>query len=247
LRSLFPALALAALLLAAWQLLASLTGFFAVSSPLAATTRLMELAQTPNFWADVRETFTAFALAFVIAVSAGVTLGVVLGLNRFSGDTLEPILVNFYSLPKVTLYPLVLLVFGLGMSARVAFGVMHGLVPITLVTRNAIRQVRPVYWQTARSLRMSYPASVVYLVIPAILPELMAGVRIGFALSLLGVIIGEMFASHRGLGFSAVNAMNLGDMNAIMAIGMSLAIFAVLANSLMLALERRMRHQSAAR
>ena len=70
----------------------------------------------------------------------------------------------------------------------------------------------------------------------------MAGVRIGFSLSLLGVIIGEMFASKRGLGFAAMNAMGLGDIPGIMAIGIFLAGFAVVSNVALLAIEKKIRN-----
>lgn len=246
-RNIFPPLVIAVVLLLFWQGLNTVTGFFAIGSPVATAERLGTLMGNERFWLDVRETGLAFLAAIVISVIAGVMLGIVLGLGRVLGDTFEPILVTFYSLPKVTLYPLVLLVFGLGMSAKVAFGVMHGLVPITLMTRNAITQVKPVYWRTAQTLRMSYASSVRHVVLPAILPELIAGVRIGYALCLLGVLIGEMFASKRGLGYAAVNAMNLGDIDTIMAIGIFLAVFAVLSNAVLLMMERMVRHRGLVR
>ena len=55
-------------------------------------------------------------------------------MHRLTGDVAEPMLVTLYSIPKVGLYPIVLLVFGLGISARIAFGVMHGVIP-TLSSR----------------------------------------------------------------------------------------------------------------
>lgn len=241
-----PPIVVGALCLLAWQVLYSVTGFFAISSPVITAHKLAVLVGTAGFWADVTETGLAFLMALVLSVVAGVALGVALGLNRMAGDTLEPILVTFYSLPKVTLYPLVLLLFGLGISAKVAFGIMHGLVPITLMTRNAIKQVKPVYWRTAKALDMGRKDSIIHIVLPAILPELIAGIRIGFALSLLGVLIGEMFASKRGLGFAAVNAMNIGDIDSIMAIGAFLAGFAICCNYLLLSVERAARHRGSA-
>jgi NitT/TauT family transport system permease protein len=118
---------------------------------------------------------------------------------------------------------------------------MHGLVPITLLTRNAISQMKPVHLKAARVMRLGRVATVRSIVLPAILPELVAGVRIGFSLSLLGVIIGEMFASKRGLGFAAMNAMGLGDIPTIMAIGSFLIVFAVTINLALLAVEKRVR------
>ncbi len=141
----------------------------------------------------------------------------------------------------MTLYPLVLLAFGLGMSAQVAFGVMHGLVPITLLTRNAIAQLSPVYWRTASVLRLTRVQAVRTVVLPAIVPELVAGMRIGFSLSLLGVLIGEMFAARHGLGAAAMTAMGLGDIATIMAIGLFLGLVAVAGNTALLLLERAVR------
>jgi NitT/TauT family transport system permease protein len=138
----------------------------------------------------------------------------------------------------VTLYPLVLLCFGLGVSAKVTFGVMHGLIPITIFTMNAIRQMKPVYLRTSKVLRLTPAQTAATIVLPAILPEVMSGTRLGFSLTLLGVLIGEMFASRRGLGFLITNAIGLGDIATIMAVAVLLAVFAVSANAALLACYR---------
>jgi NitT/TauT family transport system permease protein len=246
-RHLLPPLLVGILLLAAWQALHEAGGSTVITAPAETFIFLARLMGTARFMRDVGETGLAFAWALLLSIGLGVTLGIVLGLNRISGEVIEPLLVTFYALPKVTLYPLVLLAFGLGMSARVAFGVMHGLVPITLMTRNAITQLKPVYWRSAKVMHLSRFSALHHVVLPAILPDLVAAVRIGFSLSLLGVLIGEMFASKRGLGFAAVNAMGLGDIRTIMAIGAFLAVFAVAANTGLLALETAIRHRVANR
>ena len=107
----------------------------------------------------------------------------------------------------MTLYPVVLLLFGLGMSAKVAFGVMHGLVPMTLFTLGAVRNLPPVLVRTAKVLRLSPGRTMRWVLVPACLPDIVNGLRISFSLSLLGVLIGEMFSSQRGLGFLLVNGM----------------------------------------
>jgi len=247
LRTLLPPLTMAAVFLIGWQLLHVLAKSDEISSPVETVALLVRMMETVRFWQDVAETGLAFVWALLLSMAFGTALGIVLGLSRPTGDAVEPILVAFYSLPKVTLYPLVLLAFGLGMSAKVAFGVMHGLVPITLLTRNAISQLKPVYLRSAQVMRLTRAQVALKVVLPAIFPELVAGTRIGFSLSLLGVLIGEMFASKRGLGFAAVSAMGLGDIKTILAIGVFLAAFAVAANSGMLMLERSLRHKSAGR
>ena len=65
-----------------------------------------------------------------------------LGAHRLSGEVAEPILVALYSIPKITLYPVILLLFGLGISAKIAFGVIHGIIPVAIFTMNAVRNIR---------------------------------------------------------------------------------------------------------
>jgi NitT/TauT family transport system permease protein len=223
-----------------WQTLHLLVGASSLASPFQTVVKLGSLLATAEFWQNVAETMRAFAAAFLISLVGGIALGILLGVRRLAGNVAEPILVNLYSIPKVVLYPLVLLCFGLGISAKIAFGVMHGLIPITLFSMNAIRQMKPVYRRTAQVLRLSSAQSAFTVILPAILPEVISGVRLGFSLTLLGVLIGEMFASQRGLGFMLISAINIGQIDTIMAVALLLTIVAVTCNSLLLLLNRRM-------
>jgi hypothetical protein len=141
-RRFVDSLLVALVIVACWQCLNWAVGNNSLSSPWSTVVALVQMLGTAAFWGNVGETARALAYALVIALAGGVALGVLLGANRMSGVVAEPILLNLYSLPKVTLYPLVLLVFGLGLSAKVAFGGMHGLIPILMFTMNAIRDTR---------------------------------------------------------------------------------------------------------
>lgn len=229
--------------IAVWEGLYLYVGESALASPPATVVRLVDLLQSPDFWWHIAETARAFAMAFAIACVGGIFLGLMLGVRLLASKVVEPILVNLYSVPKVVLYPLVLLCFGLGISAKVAFGVMHGLIPITLFSMNAIREMKPVYRRTAQALRLSSWQSALTVIVPAILPEIISGVRLGFSLTMLGVLIGEMFASQRGLGYLLTSAINLGQIDTIMAIALLLTIFAVTCNTLMMSLDNRVSHQ----
>ena len=229
--------------IAIWQALYLYVGDSALASPLQTVAKLSVLLRSGNFWIHVSETGRAFVLALSIAVLGGISLGVVLGLGRLAGDVAEPILVTLYSIPKIVLYPLILLCFGLGMSAKVAFGVMHGLIPIALFSMNAIRQMKPVYRRTSQVLRLTTLQTALTVIVQAILPEIISGVRLGFSLTLLGVLIGEMFASQRGLGFLLTSAISLGQIDTIMAIALLLTVFAVACNALMMTFDRHLSHQ----
>lgn len=221
-----------------WQGFHLLVGASAIASPLQTVVKLGSLLGTGEFWLNISETMRAFVAAFLLSLLGGISLGIVLGVRKLAGNVAEPILTTLYSIPKVVLYPLVLLCFGLGISAKIAFGVMHGLIPITLFSMNAIRQMKPVYRRTSQVMRLSPSQSAFTVILPAILPEIISGVRLGFSLTLLGVLIGEMFASQRGLGFMITSAMGLGDIATIMAVALFLSVFAVGANALLLLLDR---------
>lgn len=236
-------LLLAVAIVVCWQCLHWAVGDGAMGSPWSTVRALFDMLGTATFWSNVGETARALTYALVIALTGGVALGVLLGVNRLSGLVAEPILLNLYSLPKVTLYPLVLLVFGLGLSAKVAFGVMHGLIPIMMFTMNAIRQMRPVYLRASKTMRLSAWRTIVHVVLPAIFPEIVSGLRLGFSLTLLGVLIGEMFASQRGLGYLLTSAMNLGDIRTIMAVALFLTVFALSCNGLLMMADRRLKHR----
>ncbi len=227
-----------ALLLALWQLVGRATGGIAITPPLGTLAYLADLVQTSLFWDHLGATLLAFAIAFAISAVGGLALGLLLGLRRFAGDVAEPILAGFYTVPKVTLYPVVLLVCGLGLSAKVAFGVMHGLVPVTLFTLGAIRTLPPVLVRTARAMRLDGWQTMSRVMVPACLPDIVNGLRISFSLSLLGVLIGEMFSSQRGLGFLLVSGLAQHNVPLTTSVVFVVVVGAVLANTLMLRLGR---------
>jgi NitT/TauT family transport system permease protein len=222
-----------------WQTLHLASGSKDVPAPGQTVLRLCQMLGSAYFWGDIGATFIAFAASLVISIGAGLGFGVVLGLRRQAGALIEPLLSNFFAIPKVTLYPIVLAFFGLGLAPKIAFGVMHAIVPVILLTKRAVEQIKPAHLRTARSLRLRVSDIVVRVVLPAILPELVAAMRVGASLCLLGVLIGEMFAAKQGLGFAAMSAMGLGDTTSIAAIGLFLVVFAVAINTAMLSLERK--------
>ncbi len=225
-------------IVAFWELLHYLLGAATLPSPLATLRELELLTSDSDFPKNIAATGVAFFWALVIATLGGLGLGVILGARHLAGEVAEPILTALYSLPKITLYPVILLSFGLGMSAKIAFGAMHGIIPVIIVTMTAVRNIRPVFIRSARALRLSGWNSIVHILIPATIPEIMAGLRIGFALTLLGTLIGEMFASTNGIGFMLMQAMGLDEIKKIMALALLLFVFATLVNFALLAFEK---------
>lgn len=233
------AAAMLAAALGCWQMAGQWTGGIALTPPLQTLVYLAALVQTAMFWDHLGATVGAFLTAYALSATVGLALGLILGLRRFAGEVAEPILAGFYTIPKVTLYPVVLLLFGLGASAKIAFGVMHGLVPVVLFTLGAVRTLPPVLMRAARSMRLSAWQSMWSVLLPACLPSVVNGLRVGFSLSLLGVLIGEMFSSQRGLGFLLVNGLAQHNVPLTTAVVLVIVVGAITANTLMLRLGRR--------
>jgi NitT/TauT family transport system permease protein len=238
----FDYLVFAVGLLVLWQLVYWAVGAEILSSPSATIERALELVQTNAFWVHAEATTSAFAVASVISIAGGIVIGLWLGIRRFAGDVASPILGSLYSIPKITLYPLILLIFGLGISAKIAFGVIHGVFPVAIFTMNAVRNVAPVYQRTAHVMRLSPVTMAMTIMAPAALPEILAGIRVGIALTLLGTLIGELFASTSGIGFALVRAMGIHAVTDILALTLLIFAFAASLNVSLHLVERWVRH-----
>ncbi len=226
-------------LLGLWQLLSMLAGSEVLTNPVATVRKLWQLMADPSFAGHARETGSAFAVALVISLVGGLGIGTLLGAHRLSGEVSEPLLVGLYSIPKITLYPVVLLLFGLGMSAKIAFGALHGIIPVILFTMSAVRNIPQVYLRAGRAMRLTPAQMFTGVLVPASLPEIVTGFRLGFSLTLLGTLIGEMFASQRGIGYMLIKAMETNESSVIIALALLLVFLATAASWLLLTLERR--------
>ena len=244
LRSARNTLVLVAGLLLAWQCLYWFAGDVAMRSPLQTFRFTARLVTSDAFWPHLSETLRAFAAALAIAVSTGLATGFWLGFHRLSGDVFEPMLVALYSIPKITLYPIVLLAFGLGMPAKIAFGAIHGIIPVAIFTINALRNIKPILIKTGRVLDLGTFDIARSILFPAAVPEIFTGIRIGFALTLIGTLLGEMFAAQRGLGYLLMNAIGLHNVDLIMAVTLLLVVFAATVSGILLAIDRRLHRRA---
>ena len=108
---------------------------------------------------------------------------------------------------------------------------------------NAIRNVPPVYLKAARTMNLSRWQVIATVLFPATLPEIVSGLRIGLTTTLLGVVLGEMFASKRGLGFLMINAISTVQPEEMLTVAIVLFTFAASANGLLLWMEHRLHHR----
>jgi NitT/TauT family transport system permease protein len=221
-------------LLVIWQLVGMLAGDFYVATPVQAADAIADGISSGWFFDSLGATLAATAIGFAIAAVAGLWIGITLGRVRFWGKVSEPIALSIYSIPKVTLFPIFLTVFGFGLYSKIAFGMFHGIFPVLIIAMNATREVSQVHLKVAQSLRLSRSDTFREVIFPSIRPSLLTGLRLGFSLTLLGVVLGEMFASRAGFGYELVEAITLHDMPRMYGIIAVLVIIAFVVNALFL-------------
>ena len=228
------------LVLLAWQALHQMVGATALPGPVPTLAYLAEFVPSERFAENAWATVVCFFYALLLSYGIGLAIGVWMGVHRLSAAVGEPILISLYTLPKVTLYPVVLLIFGLSVAGRTTSGAMHGVLPVALLTMSAIRNIPRVYWKSAQALHLSRRQTLLTVLFPATLPEVVAGLRIGFTLTLLGVLLAEMFAAKHGLGSLIINAMQLLQGEEMLSVAVVLFAFAAVANALLLWIEHQL-------
>ena len=237
------ALTLVVALLLLWQLVYLIVGDVALPSPLATLRYTAQLVTGETFGKHLFDTARAFAIAFALSVVIGLLVGFWLGFDKLSGDALEPMIVTVYAIPKLTLYPILLLAFGLGLSAKVAFGVIHGVIPIILFTLAAVRNTKPILLKTGHVLKLSRPQMVRWILFPAAMPEIFTGLRVGFSLTLIGSLLAEMFASQRGLGYLLMTGIGLHNIELVMSVTLLIVAFAAVVSTILLQIDKRLHRQ----
>jgi sulfonate transport system permease protein len=189
--------------LLAWEIGARLANPFLYVPPskvLPALRELVALSSYPDLVEHVLLTIREIVVAYGLAVGAGVSVGFLLGLHRTLGRAYGPILAALYAVPAVVWYPSLMLFFGLDAASKIAFGFLLGFFPITLAVLAGIRQVNPHLVTVARAYG-ARPLTIFWKVmLPAMLFTLVGGLRTGLALSVIGVIVGEILGSKSGIG-----------------------------------------------
>jgi NitT/TauT family transport system permease protein len=191
--------------------------------------------------APLGDTMRAVLGGFAVAAAVGVPLGVVLGRRRFVGDVLDPLLTGTFAVPRVIIYPLLLAMFGVSLSAKLWMGAISAFFPIVMSTTAGVREVPPTLVKLGRSLNCGRLTRIRKLYLPAAAPTVMAGLRIGFSISFISVIIAEFFATTQGLGRVVQRSYAFEQLPRMFAVVLLIAIIAFAGNLVLWWLERRLR------
>jgi NitT/TauT family transport system permease protein len=190
-----------AALVVLWEAAARLFGDPSFVAPPSLVLRtLPELFGDPKVAAAIGTAVLEMVTAFVLAVIVGATVGVAIGLTTLGRRAFFPFVLLLFGLPQVVLLPLVILIFGLGHASRIAFGFTHGVLPIMVTTITGMRSVSPLLLASARSQGATQAQILRHIIFPTMVATVFTGLRLAMSLTLLGVILAELFVSTNGIG-----------------------------------------------
>jgi NitT/TauT family transport system permease protein len=174
-------------------------GFF-WSQPSAIWSTLKIFFTEGDAWTDISFTFRSTILGFVIGTTAGSLFGLSFWWSRNYAAVAQPYIICFESMPKLALAPLIILVFGIGMTSKVAIAVALTIVVSTLTAYAGVKAIDPDSERLFYSLGATRWQVFRKLVVPSCLPWIISVLRVNIGLALTGAIVGEFISSQHGLG-----------------------------------------------
>ncbi len=239
-------------LLLAWEALALLGTLEILYKDVLPSTWVIAYAvwnevMAADFYRDLGITFAEHIVGFVVGSAIALALGISMGLNALLRKALEPYLNAIGSTPKIIFLPILFLIFGTGIDSKMAKGALSAFFPVVFSTALGMILINPVLLRVGRSFNLNRWQMAVKIYIPAMVNPVITGLRLGMAITVIGVLVAELKFADGGLGYRLGNyyeQFRIAEMYAII-----LIIFALsaIANVGMTRLQRRAnRHQGAA-
>ena len=200
--------------LAAWQAVFLVVPFnpLFITKPSLMFAGLFSMIETGELVEALLASGTPFLLGLAGAVVVGVALGIVMGWRTRVGHALDPLLTVFYASPLVALAPLVVVFFGVGLLAKTMIVFLLAIFPFIFNAYAGTRAVDRLLIDVVRSLGGAERDLYVKVIVPSVLPYIVAAARIAVGRALIGVLVGEFFAASEGIGYAIAR---FGDLYAL--------------------------------
>jgi len=188
--------------LAIWQLVVIVSGFppFILPAPGAVLGRWVSAWSNGTITPHLVATLQEVVLGFAVGAGSALVIGYVLARSALVERLLSPYLVAAQATPILALAPLIALWFGPGLLGKVVICALIVFFPVAVATMVGIRSVDAGLLELGRSLRATPRQVLTTLEIPAALPSILGGMRVGVTLAVVGAIVGEWAGAERGLG-----------------------------------------------
>ena len=192
-----------ALFLAAWEITARLGVLnpVVVSNPSRIVAAFIGQWQSGDLLGDLRVSLVEFLVGFGLSLVVGIALGIAMGLSRLTEYAVDPFVWFLYASPLIAFYPLIIVWLGFGFTTVVAVTFLLSVVSIVVNTMAGVHSVDAQLVRAVRAFGGGRRDVILKVILPAAVPLILAGVRIGLGRALHGVVLGEMFSSNAGLGY----------------------------------------------
>jgi NitT/TauT family transport system permease protein len=190
-------------LLLAWELAAD-TGLIDIRffpAPSAIIAKLVEMARSGELTENVLISLQRIALGFLLGGVPAIVIGIAMGIWRPIRAIVDPLIVATYPIPKSSLLPLILLIFGLGEMSKVVMVAIGVFYPMAINATAGVLQINQIYLDVGKSFKASPWDTFRTIALPGALPFIMTGVKLGAGLALILIAIAEMVGAKSGIGY----------------------------------------------
>jgi NitT/TauT family transport system permease protein len=226
-------------LIGIWQLVSALVGPLWVSTPRLVGIRYRDLLADGTLVNNSLITLREAAIGLVLGTLIGLAVGILV--SRAPGllsRAIDPYILGAYSLPRVALAPFFIIWFGIGLTSKVALVVSVVGFVVLFNVRQGIEAIDPVMLDALRSMRAGRWQMTRYVVIPSVVPWLMAAIKISVGMALVSAVVGELIGSTEGLGWYMTQSMNQFDITGGITALLTMAILAMLMYAVVGVIER---------
>ncbi len=228
-------------LLAGWQLWTAAAHSSRFPKPTTILVEFRRLWLFSEFGTHVVPSLERIGLGFAIAVVAGVALGIPLGLSSIARRAAMPHIEYWRAIPPPALLPIsIVLVHSIGNTQKVSFIAFFCLFPVLLNTMDGVRGIDPTLIETARSYGIPRLERIGRIVLPAALPQIVAGMRNSVSLAVIMMVLSEYFSSTSGVGYVLLISKNTFQLVPMWAAILLIGVLGYVLNLLFLLLERRL-------
>ncbi|RBM18805.1 ABC transporter [Prauserella sp. PE36] len=238
-----PPLVLAAAIVVVWTVTAALADSAVYPGPGQALESLRADIGDTRFMGSVADTARVLLLSYAAAIGVGAITGMLLGLSAFWSRAALPVVYALNSVPKIVLYPIFLLFLGIGDLSRGSFAFVSGVLPMFLIMVEATAGVSRLHLKMSASLGMSRWSLLRRIVVPSVLPSLASGMRLCFGLTLIGLLLAEMFSGSSGLGYELLRNLSLARVENIIGQVILIGVLALVPTLALQQLELRIRNR----
>lgn len=199
--------------LAAWEILARLflENDLLMPAPSGVARSFWKLAASGELGRHFAATLLEFAYGFSTACLIGIPLGYLMGMHKWLEEWMDPWIATLYSIPIITFVPLIIIWFGIGTFSKIVVVFKITIVELILNTAAGVKTIDPLWLEVSKSFRLSRWQTTYKVRLPAALPFIVTGMRLGVGRALLGVIAAELLASNAGLGYMLRDASETWD------------------------------------